>query len=103
MAHRCTEVVVPIRAMQPITLVVIHRVGDIGQIVAGTGHERAGQLDINAELPLQSGIRPGACGDDEATDWCSTLISDHALGAKVDIDPTPLVGQIFRIVGVAPR
>ncbi len=50
MAHRDTEVAVPIRPMKCITLVEIHRIRNAGQVIPGTRHSGGVELCVHAEL-----------------------------------------------------
>ena len=65
MTHRSTKVIVPVGPMQTISLIEIHGVGHVGQVVPGTRHRRGFELNPDFEIASDGGRARGACGDDE--------------------------------------
>jgi hypothetical protein len=51
-----TEVVVPIGAMQPIPLVKVHYIRNIGQVIAGSSHISIAIFHIDIKSAGDSGV-----------------------------------------------
>ena len=53
----------PIRAVDAITFIEVHRVGHIGQVIARPSHIGMQIFDVNMKLPGDSGKLPGSGGN----------------------------------------
>ena len=62
MAHGGAEIIMPVSSVDAVPFIKIHRVRNIGQIVARPGHVGVAIFGIDAILTGYSGVLPGAGG-----------------------------------------
>lgn len=92
-AHGGAEIAVPVCAMQPITIVEIHYVWHIWQVVSRSRHVGITISNIDLVGPGDGGMLPGASRDVEDACKLTTSIGVGGLHRKVDIHPRVILAH----------
>ena len=86
-AHRMAEVRVPVGAVEAVAPVEVHRVGHVGQVIAGAGHIVGDVFDVDAVLACGSRRAWQAGRDERAAHGRVAFIGDEPLCAEVNVNP----------------
>ena len=87
MTHRVAEVVVPVGAVQTVTLVEIHHIGHVWQVIARPAHGRVAVFDVYVVLACHRRMQPGAGRDHEGAHQIRAVVGIGGLGGEVDVHP----------------
>ncbi len=88
MTHGSAKIIMPVCAMQSVSLVEIHDIGHVRQIITGAGHASGSILYIDIILAGYGGVQAGSSGNGKRIDDGGPFECVYHLLVQVNIDPS---------------